>query len=58
MLKIPLDISVLNHVNLLWVEVIALFVMAEKMVARGEWIARIGGIAMAIAGVALIARRS
>ncbi len=44
--------------NLLWVAVIALFVMAEKIVLGGEWIARIGGIAMAIAGVALIARRS
>jgi predicted metal-binding membrane protein len=42
--------------NLLWVAVISLFVMAEKIVPRGELIARIGGATMVIAGIVLIAR--
>jgi predicted metal-binding membrane protein len=41
--------------NLLWVAVIALFVMAEKISARGELLARVAGIALMIAGAALIA---
>jgi predicted metal-binding membrane protein len=42
--------------NLLWVAVIALFVMAEKILAKGELFGRIGGIAMIAAGVALVTR--
>ncbi len=42
--------------NLLWVAVIAIFVMAEKILARGELLGRIAGAALAIAGVVLIVR--
>ena len=41
--------------NLLWVAVIALFVMAEKMLPKGELIARISGVALILAGVAMVA---
>lgn len=41
--------------NLLWVAVIALFVMAEKISAKGELLARVAGIALMIAGAALMA---
>ena len=41
--------------NLLWVAVIALFVMAEKIFAHGELLGRITGVVLAAAGVALIA---
>jgi predicted metal-binding membrane protein len=36
--------------NLLWVAVIALFVMAEKISPKGELLARVAGIALMIAG--------
>jgi predicted metal-binding membrane protein len=42
--------------NLLWVAVIALFVMAEKLLPRGELIARVSGVALILAGVAMAAR--
>jgi predicted metal-binding membrane protein len=42
--------------NLLWVAVIALFVMAEKLVAKGEWIARLAGVLLIAAGIGVIAR--
>lgn len=42
--------------NLLWVAVIALFVMAEKILARGELVGRITGAALVAAGVVLIVR--
>ncbi|MEO8049073.1 MAG: DUF2182 domain-containing protein [Acidobacteriota bacterium] len=42
--------------NLLWVAVIAIFVMAEKILARGELLGRMTGAALAIAGIVLIAR--
>jgi predicted metal-binding membrane protein len=41
--------------NLLWVAVIALFVMAEKIWARGELLARVAGIGLVIAGAAMMA---
>jgi len=41
--------------NLLWVAVIALFVMAEKISAKGELLARVAGIGLVIAGAMLIA---
>jgi len=41
--------------NLFWVAVIALFVMAEKISAKGELLARVAGIALMIAGAALMA---
>ena len=42
--------------NLLWVAVIALFVMAEKILARGELLGRVIGAALVTAGAVLIAR--
>src|SRR5579863_3912713 len=42
--------------NLLWVAIIALFVMAEKIFPHGELLARVAGIALMIAGTAMIAR--
>jgi predicted metal-binding membrane protein len=41
--------------NLFWVAIIALFVMAEKILPRGELLARIAGIALTIAGAAMLA---
>ena len=41
--------------NLLWVAVIALFVMAEKISPKGELLARVAGIGLVIAGATLIA---
>jgi len=42
--------------NLLWVALIALFVMVEKLLTKGDLLGRIGGVAMVIAGAALILR--
>jgi len=42
--------------NLLWVAVIALFVMAEKSLPRGELLGHVAGVALVAAGVGLIAR--
>lgn len=42
--------------NLLWVAVIALFVMAEKTLPRGELLGRVTGVALMAAGVGLMAR--
>ena len=41
--------------NLLWVAVIALFVMAEKILAKGELLGRVAGIVLVIAGAAMMA---
>ena len=40
--------------NLAWVAAITVFVVAEKLAPRGEWVARIGGVAMIAAGVYLL----
>ena len=37
--------------NLLWVAVLAGFVLLEKLVPRGDWIGRVGGLAMVVWGV-------
>jgi len=42
--------------NLFWVAVIALLVMAEKILPRGELLAHVTGAALTIAGVTLMAR--
>jgi predicted metal-binding membrane protein len=42
--------------NLLWIAVLALFVMAEKLLPRGVLLGHAAGIAMAAAGAALMAR--
>jgi predicted metal-binding membrane protein len=39
-----------------WVLLIACVVAAEKLVPRGEWIARLTGIALAVLGVAVALR--
>ncbi len=41
--------------NLLWVAVIALFVMAEKILPKGELVAPVAGIGLIIAGATLMA---
>jgi predicted metal-binding membrane protein len=41
--------------NLVWVAVIALFVMAEKMIPKGELLAHVAGVALVIAGATLMA---
>jgi predicted metal-binding membrane protein len=41
--------------NLFWVAVIALFVMAEKILGKGELLGHIAGIALVMAGVAMMA---
>ena len=41
--------------NLLWVAVIALFVLAEKISPKGELLARVAGVGLVIAGASLIA---
>jgi predicted metal-binding membrane protein len=43
--------------NLVWVAVIALFVMAEKILAKGELLGRVAGIALVTAGVVVMVRR-
>src|SRR5207248_1372958 len=42
--------------NLFWVALISLFVMAEKILVRGELLGQATGVVLAIAGVALMAR--
>jgi len=39
----------------LWVAIIALFVMAEKILAQGELLGRVAGIALVVAGAAMVA---
>ncbi len=41
--------------NLLWVAFLAVFVLAEKLAPRGEWVARVGGVAMLACGTYLLA---
>ena len=40
--------------NLLWVAVISLFVLAEKVLPRGELVGRLGGAALLVAGVVVL----
>jgi predicted metal-binding membrane protein len=42
--------------NLFWVVGIALLVMAEKIFPKGELLARVSGVALALAGVTVLAR--
>ena len=42
--------------NLFWVAVISLFVMAEKVLARGELLGNLVGVALVIAGIVVMAR--
>lgn len=45
---------VVGIMNLLWIAGIAAFVLAEKVLPGGEWIGRVGGVAMLAAGAALL----
>ena len=47
---------VVGVMNLLWVAVIALFVMAEKTLPRGQLICHVSGVALVAAGIGLMAR--
>jgi len=42
--------------NLLWIAIIAIFVMAEKVLPGGSILGRIAGVALAIAGIGIIAK--
>jgi len=42
--------------NLLWVAVITIFVLAEKTVPRGELLGHVAGVALVAAGIGLMAR--
>jgi predicted metal-binding membrane protein len=41
--------------NLAWIAALTLLVAAEKLLPKGEWIARVAGVAMILAGMALVA---
>ncbi|HVF37439.1 MAG TPA: DUF2182 domain-containing protein, partial [Sphingomicrobium sp.] len=41
--------------NLLWVAALTLLVAAEKLLPKGEWIARIAGVALIGWGLVLLA---
>jgi predicted metal-binding membrane protein len=47
---------VVGVMNLLWVAAIALFVMAEKILPRGEFIGHIAGVALVAAGIGVITK--
>ncbi|MGI9302924.1 MAG: DUF2182 domain-containing protein [Gammaproteobacteria bacterium] len=40
--------------NLIWIVGLALFVLAEKVLARGVWFGRIAGVGLTVAGAAVI----
>ena len=40
--------------NLLWVAAIAVFVMIEKVLPRGPWVANLSGVVMAAVGIYLL----
>jgi predicted metal-binding membrane protein len=42
--------------NLLWVAAIAIFVLVEKVLPRGEVVGRVAGVALAGAGVLMVVR--
>jgi hypothetical protein len=42
--------------NLLWVAAIAIAVLVEKVVPRGDLVGRLAGVALAVAGVVFVAR--
>jgi predicted metal-binding membrane protein len=46
---------VFGVMNLLWIAALALFVLLEKVVPRGEWLARAGAVVLAGAGLLVIA---
>jgi predicted metal-binding membrane protein len=42
--------------NLLWVAALAVVVLAQKLLPRGEWVARFGGLALVLCGVLIAAQ--
>ena len=42
--------------NLLWVAVLAAIVIAQKLLPRGEWVARLGGVAFVLCGLVIAIR--
>jgi predicted metal-binding membrane protein len=49
-------LAVAGAMGLPWVLLIAAIVAAEKLVPRGEWVARLIGVALVLLGVAVAAR--
>ena len=47
---------VVGVMNLAWIAALTLLVAAEKLLPRGEWIARIGGAAFILWGAAILVR--
>jgi predicted metal-binding membrane protein len=45
---------VLGVMNLAWVAVLAVFVLAEKVAPRGELISRFGGLVLIVWGVGVV----
>ena len=45
---------VAGAMGLPWVLIIACVVAAEKILPRGEWVARVSGVALAVLGVAIV----
>jgi predicted metal-binding membrane protein len=42
--------------NLLWVAALAAIVLAQKLLPRGEWLSRFGGLALVLCGVFIAAQ--
>jgi predicted metal-binding membrane protein len=42
--------------NLLWVAVLAAIVLAQKLLPRGEWVARLGGVAFVLCRLVIAIR--
>ena len=42
--------------NLLWVAFIAMAILVEKVVPRGNWVGRLAGVVLVAAGAVLVAR--
>ena len=51
-----LVLFVVGVMNLAWVGVLTLFILAEKLVAAGHWIARAGGAVLITLGVVVVSR--
>jgi predicted metal-binding membrane protein len=45
---------VFGVMNLLWIAALTIFIVLEKLIPRGEWIARIAGVAMIAGGLAFL----
>jgi len=42
--------------NLVWIAVVAIYVGFEKLLARSPWLSRAAGVALIVAGGAVLAR--